>query len=376
VQTRNRLRFGLDLEDKVTAISVFDRGSSAQRASVCAGEIGRLWGLGEIQIGDRIGEQPIGATHHQFGPPTFETVVVPRLPADRGRLRVALSQLAEQDPLINIRQDDTREEISVSLYGEVQKEVIEATLADDFGVEVTFRETTTVCIERPLGTGSAIERIGEASNPFLATVGLRIDAAPIDSGIDFQLRVGVRSVPMYVYKTAERFAEGMAQYVRHTLQEGLSGWHVTDCIVTMTDAGYSAPVTTAADFRTLTPLVLMGALELARTEVCEPMVRIELEIPAAAVGAVLLALVRLDAIAQPPERRGALCTIEAVLAAARVNDLQRQLPGLTGGEGVLETTFDGYRAIDGDVPTRRRTSSNPLNREEYLMHLAGRITGR
>ena len=30
----------------------------------------------------------------------------------------------------------------MSLYGEVQKEVIQATLAGDFGVERTFRETT------------------------------------------------------------------------------------------------------------------------------------------------------------------------------------------------------------------------------------------
>ena len=59
---------------------------------------------------------------------------MPRDPRDRGALRAALAQLAEQDPLINVRQDDIRQEISVSLFGEVQKEVIGATLAADFGV--------------------------------------------------------------------------------------------------------------------------------------------------------------------------------------------------------------------------------------------------
>jgi ribosomal protection tetracycline resistance protein len=57
--------------------------------------------------------------------------VVPRRRADRGALHAALEQLAEQDPLINLRQDDVRQELFVSLYGEVQKEVIEATLASD-----------------------------------------------------------------------------------------------------------------------------------------------------------------------------------------------------------------------------------------------------
>src|SRR6266540_3123315 len=52
VRTRDRLRFRRDDEGKVTAISVFDRGSAVQRASVAAGQIGKLWGLGDVQIGD------------------------------------------------------------------------------------------------------------------------------------------------------------------------------------------------------------------------------------------------------------------------------------------------------------------------------------
>ena len=50
---------------------------------------------------------------HYFDPPTLETVVVPRRPADKGALHVALTQLAEQDPLINVRQDDSRQEVFV-----------------------------------------------------------------------------------------------------------------------------------------------------------------------------------------------------------------------------------------------------------------------
>ena len=44
----------------------------------------------------------------------------------------------------------------VSLYGEVQKEVLQATLAQEYGLDVTFRKTTTICIERPAGVGCAI----------------------------------------------------------------------------------------------------------------------------------------------------------------------------------------------------------------------------
>jgi len=207
VRTRDRLRFGRELEDKVTAIEVFERGSATQRTSVSAGEIGRFWGLRKVQIGDRIGQVGANGTSHQFVPPTMESVVFAGSPDDRALLRVALGQLAEQDPLINVRQDDTLNEMYVSLYGEVQKEVIQATLANEFGVEVTFRETTTICIERPAGTGEAVEVLQAETHPFSSTVGLRINPAAIGSGFEFRLDVDPRSVPLYIYKTADRFLE-------------------------------------------------------------------------------------------------------------------------------------------------------------------------
>ncbi len=177
VRARDKVRFGDGRERKVTGISVFDGGPDTRRDSVSAGQIGKLWGLAEIRVGDPVGTLRPDARRHRFAPPTLETVVVPGDPGQLGALRAALAQLAEQDPLINVRQDDIRREISVSLYGEVQKEVIEATLASDFGLDVGFRETTTICIERLAGPGAAAERMREAANPFLATVGLRLEPA-------------------------------------------------------------------------------------------------------------------------------------------------------------------------------------------------------
>ena len=141
-------------------------------------------------------------------------------PTRQGSLRAALAQLAEQDPLIDVRQDDHRHEIAVSLYGEVQKEVIQATLERDYGIAADFRETTTVCIERPARAGEAEEVIrakthtnitGRSSplstNPFLATLALRIEPAPFGSGIEFRAEVEPRLVPLYLFKTLETFPD-------------------------------------------------------------------------------------------------------------------------------------------------------------------------
>jgi ribosomal protection tetracycline resistance protein len=89
VRVRDRVRLDRDREARVTAITVFERGAAVTRASVAAGQIGRLWGLGEVRIGDTLGTLATAAGGHQFAPPTLETVVVPRRAADRGALHLA-----------------------------------------------------------------------------------------------------------------------------------------------------------------------------------------------------------------------------------------------------------------------------------------------
>jgi ribosomal protection tetracycline resistance protein len=377
VRTRDVVKFGRGT-DKVTAISVFESGSAIRRASVGAGQIGRLWGLGDVQIGDTIGTSRRTSGDHQFAPPSLETVVVPRRAADKGALHVALTQLAEQDPLINLRQDDLRREISVSLYGEVQKEVIQATLATDYGIDVAFHETTTIHIERPVGIGAAVEIMEQESNPFLATVGLRIEPAPVDTGVRFRLEVELGSMPYAFMKAVE-------DTVRQTLYQGLYGWQVTDCTVILTHSGYAprqshahhgfdkSMSSTGADFRGLTPLVVMDALRRAGTRVYEPMHRFSLEIPADTLGSILPVLGRLRAVPRTPEPRGSSYLLTGEIPAAQVYGLEQRLPTAARGEAVLESAFDHYQPVRGAVPTRPRTDHNPLDREEYMLHIARRV---
>jgi ribosomal protection tetracycline resistance protein len=226
----------------------------------------------------------------------------------------------------------------------------------------------------PAGCGEAVEILNTDSNPFRATVGLRVEAGPLNSGIEFRMRVEPQAMPMYVYKSAHAFTDYMGQYVRQALREGRFGWQVTDCVVTMIDCNYSladgppsrrGPLSAPADFRNLTPLVLRSALDRAGTVVCEPMLRVGLEMPTWAISAVLTALGRLGAAVQDQSVRRALTTIEAVVPAARMQDLQRQLPALTAGEGVLESTFEGYRPVHGDPPTRKRVTVDPPHRKGH-----------
>jgi ribosomal protection tetracycline resistance protein len=361
------------LGDVVTGVDVFADGGLVRRPEVRAGEIAQLRGLSGVRIGDAIG--PAARPGQHFAPPTLESVVTPVRPADRAALFAALTELAEQDPLIDLRRADA--EIAVSLYGEVQKEVIAATLAEDYGIDVTFRETTTVCIERVAGVGEAFELIKVTPNPFLATVGLRVE--PGEEG--FQLGVELGSMPSAFF-TAVRDA------VAATLRHGPHGWPVAGCTVTMTHSGYAprqshahgtfdkSMSSSGRDFRHLTPLVLVDALRQAGTTVCEPVHAFRLEIPADALDAVLPALSREDGVAQEHVVRGPLAELFGAIPAARVHGLRQLLPALTRGEAVLESRFDHYRPVRGPAPTRARPRVDPWHRKEYLLQVDRRVGTR
>jgi MFS family permease len=282
----------------------------------------------------------------------------------------------------------------VSLYGEVQKEVIQATLEREYGIAADFRETTVVCIERPARVGEAEEVIfaktktnitGRSSplstNPFKATLALRIEPAPIGSGITFATDVEVRLVPLYIFHTVEVFATQMEGYVREALAEGLAGWQVTDCRVTLTDSGYASPETTAGDLRRLTQLVLATALARAGTWVCEPLADLTIELPASTAPGVLAALGRLGGRVRGQFSANGLSRVDAVMPVARVRSLQHQLPGLSMGKGSSRpgsaaTSRSARTRRGAHVPARARSIATPGSRRSRNAAEAGRARPR
>jgi ribosomal protection tetracycline resistance protein len=372
IRVRDRVALGRDRAGTVTSISVFGDATMTPSRMVTAGRIAKITGWKQVRVGDTIGRVPADAAEaRQFAPPTLEAVVQPCRAGDRGALFAALTQLAEQDPLIQLRHDPTGQDIAVSLYGEVQKEVIEATLAAEYGIDVEFAETTTLLIERPAGVATAVARMGEAANPFRATVGLRVEPAPAGSGVRFRLGIELGSLPLSFIKAVEQTA-------RQTLQQGLSGWPVTDCQVTLTHSGYTPPPpygwsvwsSSAGDFRSLTPLVLMAALRRAGTTVWAPIHRFDIEAPADTLPAILNAVVGLEGTPLTTLTDARSAELNGQLPAANIHRLRRLLPGLSRGEALFTSAFDHYRQVREPIPRRPRADHGPVDRKAFLPRLA------
>jgi ribosomal protection tetracycline resistance protein len=350
LHVRDRLDVGRGDPARVTGLRRFHRGGLDTVTEAAAGHVVVLRGLDAARIGDGFGAGAAGVAE-EFARPSLVTVVEPLDERDRPALYAALDRLAEQDPLISLRIDDDKRELGLSLYGEVQQQVIGSLLEEEYGVAVRFRDTAMICTERLRGTGAAVELIGTDPNPYLATVGLRVEPAPAGSGVDFGLEVELGSMPPAFFTAVETS-------VRSALLHGNHGWEVPDARVRMTHSGYWARQShahgtfdksmssTAGDFRDLTRLLMARSIAQAGTVVCEPVHRFELEVPADALGPTLALLAQAGGVpltTEPRGRSGSSVVVTGDVPADAVHRLTLMLPDVTRGEGVLSSRLDHFR---------------------------------
>ncbi len=373
VHVRDKLALGARKPARVTGLVIPTPRGDEERKVAHAGDIAAVRGL-NTGIGESFGALPPRVIP-RLSPPTLQAVVTPTDPAQRGTLFAGLSELADEDPLIGLEMNESHGNATVRIHGEVQKEVIAALLEERFGVQVVFEDTTVVCIESVVGSGHALEEMHCDDNPYLATIGLEIVAAPELKGVSFSSGVERGKLPASFIGACE---EG----VRSTLAQGLHGWPVTGCRVTLTASGYAprqshshqkfnkAMSSVGADFRHLAPVVTMACLKRAGTRVCEPVERFDLEVPSWSLSTVISVTGRLGVVVSGTVEAGPYHHISGSIRSAKLGELLRSLPDITGGEGVLGSTMSHYEPVVGDrEPVRTRLGAHPGEREVWFREM-------
>nr|WP_223290920.1 TetM/TetW/TetO/TetS family tetracycline resistance ribosomal protection protein [Streptomyces avicenniae] len=355
---------------RVTGLDVVAAPGRDAGRRLVAGDVARVRGLAEVRVGDRLGDGSGGAGGgaggpSHFAPPGLETAVRGREPGGEGRLWAALTALADEDPLIQVRRAPDGA-VALLLYGAVQREVIGERLRRDFGVDADFGEPRPLYVERPVGVGEALMEMRRTEgNEFWATVGVRVEPGPYGSGVRYVHDVEAGHGPRAYHRAVEETA-------LRALGQGVHGWAVTDCVLTVHRLDFHSPDTVTADFRKVTPMAVLRALADAGTRVHEPCQAVEVELPADAVGDVVGLLAGLGAEVGVAEPRGAVWAVEAEMPVGPLQRLVGALPGLTGGQGALWTRPGTDRPVRGTAPRRARTDGNPLDAVEYLRFLSDR----
>ncbi|HEO7346376.1 TPA: TetM/TetW/TetO/TetS family tetracycline resistance ribosomal protection protein, partial [Streptococcus agalactiae] len=195
--------------------------------------------------------------------PLLQTTVEPSKPQQREMLLDALLEISDSDPLLRYYVDSATHEIILSFLGKVQMEVTCALLQEKYHVEIEIKEPTVIYMERPLKKAEYTIHIEVPPNPFWASIGLSVAQLPLGSGVQYESSVSLGYLN-------QSFQNAVMEGIRYGCEQGLYGWNVTDCKICFKYGLYYSPVSTPADFRMLTPIVLEQAFRKAGTELLEP----------------------------------------------------------------------------------------------------------
>lgn len=245
-----------------------------------------------------------------------------------------LRSLQEEDPELSLVWDGQRHELHVRLMGEVQREVVQALIAERFGLSVAFGPATVLYRETIAAPAEGVGHYEPLRH--YAHVQLLLEPLERGSGLVFETACG-----------EDRLARSWQRLILTHLGEKqhlgvLTGSPVTDLRITLIDGRAHQKHTEGGDFRQATYRAVRHGLMQAESVLLEPWYRFRLEIPAQQVGRAMTDLQQMGGKVDPPETVGEETAFTGTAPVAGLRDYAREVAVYTRGLGRLSCVPAGY----------------------------------
>ena len=356
------------VQRKITQIRRVD-GSDA--GSLTDGEIGVIYGLGDVKVGQVLGDEallPCRVEPGHLRTPLITVQVIPEKPEDMQSLRVACEALSAEDPLLQVRYAKALNELQLHVMGTIQLEIIQELLDTRFGMKVTFSKPAVIykeTIARPASGFVAYTM----PKPCWAIMRFEIEPAPRGSGVTFKSTVPVRDILL-------RYQHQVEQALPLALHQGRLGWEVTDVNITLVDGNHHQFHTHPLDFIVATPWGIQDGLQRGGSTLLEPILEVRFLLPPDCVGRVMsdVALMRGEVTHTETDADRVLMT--ALVPVATSVDYASTLASATSGRGSMSVKLHGYRACPLELgATAARRSVDPLDTAKYILAARSALEG-
>jgi elongation factor G len=266
-------------------------------------------------------------------------------PARRGdeqKLSDALHRLSAEDPCLAVEHRASTNETVVLGLGDLHLRLTLERMKDRYNVEVAtrlpsipYRETVTAKAE---GHHRHKKQTGGAGQ--FGEVFLRVDKLARGAGFEFVNEVVGGAIP-------SQFIPAVEKGVRQALDSGaVAGYPMQDLRVTVYDGKHHPVDSKEVAFVTAGKKAFLDAVAQARPIVLEPIVELDITIPADAVGNITGDLSsRRGRILGNTTLAGNRVVIHSEIPLAEVQDYQSQLKSLTGGAGTYTLSFSRYEPV-------------------------------
>ena len=315
-----------------------------------AGDIITLAKLDEIKIGDLVHDgKAAGKFNMPVVPkPMFSLAIEPATRGDEQKIGVALDKLCEEDPCFTVTRDQQTKELVINGLGDLHLRIMLEKMDKRFKLSVKtkepkipYRETITTKAE---GHYRHKKQTGGAGQ--FGEVYLRVEPAQRDSEppLDFNWDIFGASIP-------GQFEPAVHKGVNDVMGNGVvAGFPVQDVKVSVYDGKHHPVDSKEVAFRAAGKGAFTDALQKAKPVLLEPIVNIEVTIPAENVGDITgdLASKRGRVMGQDM-LAGNFIVIKAQVPLAEVRQYNSQLKSITAGQGSYSMTLSHYEAVPPNI---------------------------
>jgi elongation factor G len=325
------------------------RALGADHSEVEAGVAGDIIALAKLDynIGDVIGSDEVGTVEMPTFPnPMFSLALVSKARGDEDKIGGALKRFAEEDPCF-VSERGTGGELVIRGMGELQLRTYLARMARQYKLEVDTKPPRIPYRETVQTTAANIEythkkQTGGAGQ--FARVFINLVPAERGEGYEFVDKIFGGAID-------QQFRPSVDKGVRVQMAEGvLAGYPVVDCKVELID-GKTHPVDSKdIAFQIAGRGAFKDAFMKAKPVLLEPIVNVEVTVPAANVGDIQGDLASRRGRPQGQEiLPGNMALIRAVVPLAELADYNSRLSSISGGEGSYSMEFSHYEVVPGNI---------------------------
>ena len=318
-------------EQKIDQVRIYNGEKYELAQEVAAGGICAVTGLAHVRPGDALGAEPAGDA-----PVTAPVLTYTVLPGEHDVHAVfkALTELADEDPMLGVSWNTHLEQIHLQLMGAVQLEVVQRVLADRFGLAVEFEPGGILYKETIL---QPVEGVGHFEPlRHYAEVHLSLEPLPAGSGVQFGTVASTDELDL----NWQRLALTNAMERDHL--GVLTGSPITDIRITLTGGRAHAKHTEGGDFRQATYRAVRQGLMQAESLLLEPYYDFRLEVPAECVGRAMTDLQNMGGTVDSPQSVGENTVLTGYAPVRTLRDYFTDVAAYTRGRGQLSCAVRGY----------------------------------
>ena len=309
-----------------------------------AGSIAAAVGFREIRTGDTLAveNKPIILENIKFPEPVVQIAVEPKTQADMEKLTTALQKLQEEDPTFKVTVDENSGQTIISGMGELHLDIIVDRLKREFGIEINEGQPQVAYKESFTQTIRFREVYKKQTGGKGKFADIEFEIGPADngqSGLQFINDVKGNNIPKEYFPAIEKgFRGAMSNGV-------LAGFPMDSVKVRLIDGSAHPVDSDDLSFESAARLGFKEAGAQAGSVVMEPIMKIEVQVPADYLGEVNSDLNRRRAVLHNVDIEHGLQVVKADAPLAEMFGYITTLRTLTQGRGTFNMEFSHYAEV-------------------------------